>query len=171
METSYGRFHPLVSYILYAISVTNSHSLRLGLSIFLVLGGNNLKKTTAILATALLLGAFGSLAAEPKPSPGALIGPAEARKNLASDRSAVLLDVRTEEEFRTGHIPGAVLLPYNDITEQTAAELIPAKDTLVVIYCRSGRRSAIAAKALAALGYMNTRDLGGIMNWPYKIEK
>lgn len=99
------------------------------------------------------------------------ITPAKAKELLAANRSAILLDVRTNDEFAAGHIAGAILLPYNEITAATAARTIPAKDTTVVVYCRSGRRSAIAATALVKLGYAKVFDLGGIIDWPYETVK
>ncbi len=69
-----------------------------------------------------------------------------------------------------GHIPGAILIPYTEI-ENKAIELIPDKDKLILVYCRSGRRSKIAAESLAKLGYTNVKEFGGIIDWPYEVEK
>ncbi len=102
---------------------------------------------------------------------GAAIKPAQAKAALAKDSAIVLLDVRTESEFAEGRIPGAKLLPYDEITAESAAEAIPTKSTEVIVYCRSGRRSAIAVKTLIGLGYERVRDLGGIASWPYETEK
>lgn len=99
------------------------------------------------------------------------ITPAKAKELLATNRFAILLDVRTQEEFAAGHIAGALLMPYDEITAATAALAIPAKDTPVVVYCRSGRRSAIAATTLVKLGYAKVFDLGGINDWPYETVK
>lgn len=99
------------------------------------------------------------------------ITPAKAKELLATNSSAILLDVRTKDEFAAGHIAKAILLPYDEITATTAAKAIPAKDTTVVVYCRSGRRSAIAAVTLAKLGYSKVLDLGGIIDWPYETVK
>jgi rhodanese-related sulfurtransferase len=99
------------------------------------------------------------------------ITPAKAKELLAANQSAILLDVRTKDEFTTGHIEGAILLPYDEITATMALKTIPSKDTTVVVYCRSGRRSAIAAAALVQLGYAKVFDLGGINEWPYQIVK
>lgn len=97
------------------------------------------------------------------------ISPRDAKTLLSNMTPIVLLDVRTAEEFATGYIPGAILLPYDLITEESAAKAIPEKDTMVIVYCRSGRRSSVAAKTLRALGYTSIRDLGGINSWPYDI--
>ena len=75
--------------------------------------------------------------------------------------NAVLLDVRQADEFDAGHIEGAVLVPYDTIAEKVGA-VVPDKNTLVYVYCRSGRRSAIAVEAMRKLGYTNLTDLGGI---------
>ena len=99
------------------------------------------------------------------------IAPAKAKELLAANQSAILLDVRTNDEFAAGHIAGAILLPYDEITATTAAKAIPAKNRPVVVYCRSGRRSAIAAAALVKLGYAKVFDLGGIIDWPYETVK
>lgn len=104
-------------------------------------------------------------------APGGTITAAQARDLLSTEPQALLLDVRTQEEFDSGYIEGAKLLPYDAITPETAASLAPDKAQPVIVYCRSGRRSAIAAKALRALGYQNVRDLGGIGNWTFGLEK
>lgn len=104
-------------------------------------------------------------------SPDAKISPNEARDLLAAKPPAVLLDVRTEGEYRDGRIPGAVLLPFDEITRESAAGVIPAKNSTVIVYCRSGRRSGIAAETLRDLGYTNVRDLGAIYNWPYGFDR
>lgn len=80
-----------------------------------------------------------------------------------------VLDVREQDEFDAGHIEGAKLLPYGSITADSAAAVLPAKDETVLVYCRSGRRSAIAAQALADLGYTAVYDFGGILDWPYEV--
>jgi len=77
-----------------------------------------------------------------------------------------LLDVRTEEEFREIRIAGAILIPDNEIRIRAAAEL-PDKSAVILIYCRSGRRSANAAYELIGMGYKNVYDFGGIIDWPY----
>ena len=83
----------------------------------------------------------------------------------------MILDVREQDEFDAGHIPGAVLLPVGTITEDTAAAVIDDLDTVVLVYCRSGNRSKTASQALADLGYTNVYEFGGINSWPYEIEE
>ena len=94
----------------------------------------------------------------------------EEAKEWMDTREAVVLDVREQDEYDGGHIPGAVLLPVGTITAETAAAVIPEKDTLVLVYCRSGNRSKPASAALAELGYTELYEFGGINTWPYETE-
>jgi len=84
---------------------------------------------------------------------------------LARDKTVVVLDVRTAEEFAAGHLSQAQLLPFDTIDGPKAARVIAHKDTPVVVYCRSGRRSALAAQTLKGLGYTHVFDFGGLANW------
>ena len=90
-------------------------------------------------------------------------------KEMMDTQEVLVLDVREQSEYAGGHIPGAVLLPVGTIDEDTAAAVIPEKDTTVLVYCRSGSRSKRAAKALAGLGYTGIYEFGGILSWPYDI--
>ena len=92
----------------------------------------------------------------------------EAKKLMDSEEGCIILDVRTREEYDQGHIPGAVLIPNTEI-EAKAADLLPDKEQLILVYCRSGRRSKLAAQSLADLGYTNIREFGGILDWPYEV--
>ena len=92
----------------------------------------------------------------------------QARNMMAGADSFVLLDVRTETEFQERRIDGAVLIPYDEIKDRAEVEL-PDKNAVILLYCRSGRRSALAAAELAALGYTNIYDFGGIINWPHEV--
>ena len=94
----------------------------------------------------------------------------EAKKIMDSGEDIVILDVREQEEYDAGHIPGAVLLPYTEL-EAKAEEILPDKDKQILVYCRSGRRSKIAAESLAKLGYTNIKEFGGIIDWPYEVVK
>lgn len=94
------------------------------------------------------------------------ISPEDAKAMIGTE-GVVLLDVRTQEEYSEAHIDGAVLLPY-DAIEPNADKLPKDKDTTIIVYCRSGRRSAIAAETLIGMGYVNVYDLGGIQGWPYE---
>ena len=82
----------------------------------------------------------------------------------------IILDVREQDEYDSGHIPGAVLLPVGTISEDTAAAIIPEKDSVVLVYCRSGNRSKTASNVLTELGYMGIYEFGGINTWPYEVE-
>ena len=97
------------------------------------------------------------------------ISPEEAKVLMDTQEDYVILDVRTQEEFDTGHIPGAVLIPNTEIADRAEQEL-PDKDQLLLVYCRSGNRSKQASQILVELGYTNIREFGGINDWPYEIE-
>ena len=92
----------------------------------------------------------------------------EAKEMMDSSEDYVILDVRTQEEYQEGHIEGAILLPDYDITAK-AETVLENKDTTILVYCRSGRRSALAAQALSNLGYTKVYDFGGIIDWPYEV--
>lgn len=94
----------------------------------------------------------------------------EEAKQMMDTQDVVILDVREQREFDAGHIPGAVLLPVGTIDEETAAAVIPEKDAVVLVYCRSGNRSKTASSVLAELGYTGIYEFGGIHTWPYDIE-
>ena len=95
----------------------------------------------------------------------------EAKTMMEEQADAVILDVREQDEYETGHIPGAVLLPVGTIDEDSAAAAIPEKDSVVLVYCRSGNRSKTASQALADLGYTQIYEFGGIKDWPYEVER
>ena len=94
----------------------------------------------------------------------------EEAKEMMDTQDVVILDVREQNEYDGGHIPGAVLLPVGTIDEAAAAEVIPDKDSTVLVYCRSGNRSKTASSKLAKLGYTNIYEFGGINTWPYETE-
>ena len=93
----------------------------------------------------------------------------EAKQIMDSEDGYIILDVRTQEEYDQGHIPGAIVISHEEIAEK-AEEVLTDKDQLILVYCRSGRRSKIAAEALAELGYTNIKEFGGIIDWPYETE-
>lgn len=97
-----------------------------------------------------------------------VLTPQEAKARMDENGDAIVLDVRTQEEYDGGHIPGAVCLPNEDI--QPGLPLPFEKDAEILVYCRSGRRSAEAAEKLASMGFANVSDFGGIQNWPYETE-
>ncbi|BBF43151.1 phage shock protein E precursor [Lachnospiraceae bacterium KM106-2] len=92
----------------------------------------------------------------------------ELQEMINQESDLVVLDVRTESEYLSGHIPNAILLPYDQISEQAEASL-PDKDAKIIVYCHSGRRSAIATKELTALGYTNIYNFGAISNWTSEL--
>ena len=95
---------------------------------------------------------------------------AEAAKQIMdSEEGYIILDVRTQEEYDQGHIPGAILIPDTEIKAK-AEKVLADKDQLILVYCRSGRRSKLAAEALVELGYTNIKEFGGIIDWSYEIE-
>lgn len=94
----------------------------------------------------------------------------EAKNIMDTESGYIIIDARTQEEFDAGHIEGAILMPEYEVADRAEKEL-PDKNQLILVYCRSGRRSKIAAQALADLGYTNVKEFGGIIDWEYKIVK
>ena len=94
----------------------------------------------------------------------------EAKRIMDEESDYIIVDAREQSEYDEGHIKGAIVIPYTEI-EQKAEELLPNKTQLILVYCRSGRRSKIAAQSLANMGYKNVKDFGGIIDWQYEIEK
>lgn len=92
----------------------------------------------------------------------------EAKSLMQSEENYIILDVRTKEEYEEKHIPGAVLVPNETIGEEEIPEL-PDKDQMILVYCRSGNRSKQAAEKLAALGYTNIFEFGGINDWTGEV--
>ena len=125
-----------------------------------------MKRLFALLTSLLLLAGCGEKGAE---SAYQQISQEKA-KEMMDTQEVIILDVREQDEYDSGHIPGAVLLPVGTIDEDTAAEVIPEMDSTVLVYCRSGNRSKTASSALAELGYTNIYEFGGINTWPYETE-
>ncbi len=94
----------------------------------------------------------------------------EANEMMDSNADCVIMDVRTEAEFAEGHIEGAILIPEFEIARRAEKE-IPHKGDLILVYCRSGRRSKVASEELVKLGYTNVKEFGGIIDWPYEVVK
>ena len=92
------------------------------------------------------------------------IGQDEAARMMEKEKDAVILDVRTVSEYDSGHIPGAVCIP-NEIVSEVAPDELPDLDQVILVYCRSGRRSKEASAKLAALGYTNVYEFGGVQTW------
>ena len=95
------------------------------------------------------------------------ISPADAKALLDKDSSIILLDVREPDEYAVSHIDKSILLPLGDVSAKVET-VVPDKKTTIIVYCRSGRRSALASTELAGLGYASIYDLGGINDWPYE---
>ena len=94
----------------------------------------------------------------------------EAKQIMDNEEGYIILDVREQDEYDAGHIPGAIVISHEEIAEK-AEEVLTDKDQLILVYCRSGRRSKLAAEALVELGYTNIKEFGGIIDWPYEVEK
>ena len=98
------------------------------------------------------------------------ISGAEAKALMDRESGNIIIDARTQTEYDEGHIPGAVLIPEYEIADRAEKEL-PDMFQLILVYCRSGRRSKIAAEELVKLGYTNVKEFGGIIDWEYEIVK
>ena len=98
------------------------------------------------------------------------ISGAEAKALMGSESGYIIIDARTQEEYDQGYIPGAILIPEYEIADRAEKELLD-KNQLILVYCRSGRRSKIAAEELVKLGYTNVKEFGGIIDWEYEIVK
>lgn len=94
----------------------------------------------------------------------------QAKQMMEEEKDFLLVDVRTKEEFEEGHIPGAINLPVEEIGD-SQPQLLPNKDQVLLLYCRSGRRSQEAANKLANMGYTKVYEFGGIMDWTGETEK
>lgn len=94
----------------------------------------------------------------------------QAKTIMDTEKDYVIIDSRTEEEFAQGHIEGAILIPEYEIAARAEQEL-PDKEQVILVYCRSGRRSKIASDELVKLGYTNVKEFGGIIDWPYEVVK
>ena len=128
-----------------------------------------MKKLAFLLLAVMLLTACGQ---DKENDQGAIyvnITAEEAKRIMDSEEGYIILDVRTKEEYDQGHIPGAIVISHEKITEK-AEEVLTDKDQLILVYCRSGRRSKQAAEILVELGYTNIKEFGGIIDWPYEIE-
>ena len=115
----------------------------------------------------LLLALFLTGCSAPQASAGSYqqITSQEAADMMATETDYVILDVRTLAEYESGHIPGAICVPNESISADAIPEL-PDKEQRILVYCRSGNRSKQASEKLAALGYTNSVEFGGINDWP-----
>ena len=129
-----------------------------------------MKKLLFLLLGVMLLTACGQTAETVQEAVFVSITAEEAKKIMDTEEGYIILDVRTQEEYDEGHVPGAILIPNTEI-ENRAEEELPDKAQLILVYCRSGRRSKLAAQILADLGYTNVKEFGGILDWPYEVTK
>lgn len=128
-----------------------------------------MKKLIWILLVLILLTACGQDKENKQEAVYVNVTAEQAKEMMDSQEGYIILDTRTQEEYDEGHIPGAILIPYDEITEK-AEGLLTDKDQLILVYCRSGRRSKLAAKDLVKLGYTNIKEFGGIIDWKYEVE-
>ena len=128
-----------------------------------------MKKLVFLLLAVMMLTAYGQ---DKENNQGAVyvnITAEEAKQIMDSEEGYIILDVRTQEEYDEGHILGAIVISHEEIAEK-AEDVLTDKEQLILVYCRSGRRSKIAAEALVELGYTNIKEFGGIIDWPYETE-
>ncbi len=126
-----------------------------------------MKRVILILLAALLcLAGCGSEGSMPYHK----ISQEEARNRMARNDGHVIVDVRRREEYDAGHIPGAILIPNEGIGKEPPEQL-PDKDQILLVYCRSGRRSKEASQKLADMGYTNIYEFGGIIDWTGEVTK
>ena len=128
-----------------------------------------MKKCLAVLLAVLLLTGCEQTKGKAQEAVYMNITAQEAKKIMDTEEGYIILDTRSQEEYDEGHIPGAIVIPHDEITDRAEEEL-PDKDQLLLVYCRSGRRSKLAAEALVELGYTNIKEFGGIIDWPYEVE-
>ena len=128
-----------------------------------------MKKLIFLLLAVMLLTACGQDKENDQGAVYVNITAEEAKQIMDSEEGYIILDVRTQDEYNQGHISGAILIPDTEIKAK-AEEVLTDKDQLILVYCRSGRRSKIAAEALVELGYTNIKEFGGIIDWPYEVE-
>lgn len=124
-----------------------------------------MKKLILLLLAVMLLTACG----QNKEAAYVNITAEEAKQIMDTEEGYIILDTRTQEEYDEGHIPGAIQISHDEI-EEKAEGMLPDKDQLLLVYCRSGRRSKLAAETLVELGYTNIKEFGGIIDWPYETE-
>ena len=128
-----------------------------------------MKKLIFLLLAVMMLTACGQAKENDQGAVYVNITAEEAKQIMDTEEGYIILDVRTQEEYDAGHVPGAILISHEEIAEK-AEKVLTDKDQLILVYCRSGRRSKIAAEALAELGYTNIKEFGGILDWPYEVE-
>ena len=129
-----------------------------------------MKKLVFLLLAVMMLTACGQDKEKDQGAVYVNITAEEAKQIMDTEEGYIILDVREQDEYDEGHIPGATQISHEEIAEK-AEDVLTDKDQMILVYCRSGRRSKIAAEALAELGYTNIKEFGGIIDWPYEVEK
>ena len=128
-----------------------------------------MKKWMMLLLAVLLLTGCSVEKGEKDVAEYEMITAQQAKEIMDTQEGFVILDTRTEEEYEQGHIPGTIVISHEEIKEK-AESVLTDKDQLILVYCRSGRRSKLAAQDLVDLGYTNVKEFGGIIDWPYETE-
>ena len=126
------------------------------------------KMIPILLLLSLALTGCAASAPVPETNPYRQITMPEAVKMMEKEENYIILDVRTEQEYAAGHIPGAIVIPNETIGTEEIPQL-PDKDQLIMVYCRSGNRSKQASDKLVKLGYTNIVEFGGIIDWPGEV--
>lgn len=138
------------------------------------MGANTMKKVKGLIIMLLIsLSLFGMTACDGENGKAAAyeqITAEQAKNIMDTEKDYIIIDARTKEEFAEGHIENAILIPEYEIKDRAQKEL-PDKEQLILVYCRSGRRSKIASEELVKLGYTNVKEFGGIIDWPYEVVK
>ena len=129
-----------------------------------------MKKLIILLLAVMLLTACGQDKENDQGAVYVNITAEEAKQIIDTEECYIILDVRTQEEYDQGHIPGAILIPDTEIKAK-AENVLTDKEQMILVYCRSGRRSKLAAETLVELGYTNIKEFGGIIDWPYEVQK
>ena len=129
-----------------------------------------MKKLLPILLAMLVLTACGQKKENNQEAVYMNITAQEAKQIMDTQEDYIILDTRTQAEYDEGHIPGAIVISHEEIKEK-AESVLKDKNQLILVYCRSGRRSKLASEDLVELGYTNIKEFGGILDWPYEIEK
>ena len=101
------------------------------------------------------------------------ISPEYAKQLMDTEKNYIIIDVRTIEEYNEGHVKNAISLPNEEIVvgSEKVATILPNKDQMLLVYCRSGKRAADASTKLVNMGYTNVYSFGGIIDWPYEVVK
>ena len=128
-----------------------------------------MRKLILILLAVVLLTACGNTNENNQEAAYMNITAEEAKQIMDTETGYIILDVRTQEEYDESHIPGAIVIPNTKIETRAEQELTD-KGQMILVYCRSGRRSKQAAEILVTLGYTNIKEFGGIIDWPYEVE-